>query len=66
MSRKVSILKTLTWRFVATTTTFLIAWVVTGDLKAGATVGGIEAVSKMVLYYVHERVWERALIRLTI
>ena len=36
------------------------------DLKAGATVGGIEAVSKMILYYVHERVWERALIRLKV
>ena len=51
--------KTISWRFVATTTTFVIAWLVTGDIGAGAAIGGIEAVAKMALYYWHERVWSR-------
>ncbi len=57
-SRKRSAFKTVSWRVTATTTTFLIAWVVTGDLGAGAAIGGVEAVAKMFLYYGHERAWE--------
>lgn len=56
-SRKRSLVKTLSWRVVATTTTFLIAWLVTGDPAAGAAIGSIEAVAKMFLYYGHERAW---------
>jgi uncharacterized membrane protein len=57
-SRKRSLLKTLSWRVTATTTTFIIAWMVTGDLGAGAAIGGVEAAAKMFLYYGHERAWE--------
>ncbi len=60
-SRKISLAKTLSWRVLATFTTFCIAWAVTGDITAGLAVGGIEAVAKMFLYYVHERAWERFL-----
>ena len=60
MSRKVALAKTVTWRITATTATFAIAWAVTGDLSVGATVGGIEAIIKMVLYYLHERIWEHS------
>ena len=58
-SKSRSVAKTISWRFVATTTTFVIAWLVTGDIGAGAAIGGIEAVAKMALYYWHERVWSR-------
>ena len=58
-SRKRSLLKTISWRAVATITTFLVAWFVTGDIKVGLAIGGIEAVLKMVLYYLHERAWSR-------
>ncbi len=58
-SRRRSLLKTLSWRALATATTVLIAWLVTGDIGAGATIGGIEAVAKMALYYGHERAWAR-------
>jgi uncharacterized membrane protein len=58
-SRKRSLIKTVSWRIVASTTTFLIAWMVTGNLTAGAAIGGAEAVTKMFLYYGHERAWER-------
>lgn len=58
-SRRRSVAKTVSWRFVATTTTFLIAWFVTGDLGSGAAIGGVEAFAKMFLYYGHERAWSR-------
>lgn len=57
ISRKRHMMKTLTWRVVATTTTVLIAWAVTGDWRVGLGVGGIEFPAKMFLYYLHERFW---------
>jgi uncharacterized membrane protein len=51
------IVKTLTWRVTASLTTFVIAWVLTGDLLIGATIGSIEAIAKIFLYYFHERIW---------
>jgi uncharacterized membrane protein len=58
--RKRHIVKTVTWQFTAAVTTFLIAWLVTGDLDVGLTVGGIGAIIKMFLYYFHERLWSRS------
>ena len=55
--QKRTIVKTLTWRVTASLTTFVIAWVLTGDLLIGATIGSIEAVAKIFLYYFHERIW---------
>lgn len=51
--------KTVTWRIVATTTTVLIAWMVSGDWRVGAEVGFFEFFAKMFLYYGHERAWYR-------
>lgn len=52
-----SLVKTLTWRVVATTDTFLIAWLITGHIDWAAGIAGIEVMTKMFLYYGHERVW---------
>jgi len=35
----------------------LLGWLVTGNLKIGITIGGFEVVTKMILYFFHERVW---------
>jgi uncharacterized membrane protein len=59
ISRKRHIAKAFTWRVTATTTTFLLTWLVTGKLTAGFAVGGLEFFSKMALYYWHERAWYR-------
>tara|TARA_B100000787_G_scaffold148102_1_gene119448 strand:+ start:77 stop:283 length:207 start_codon:yes stop_codon:yes gene_type:complete len=55
--QKRTIIKTLTWRFTASLTTFVIAWILTGDLLIGISIGSIEAVTKIFLYYFHERIW---------
>lgn len=51
------IIKTLTWRIIGTLDTMFLGWFVTGNLKIGLTIGGIEVISKMILYFIHERIW---------
>ena len=51
------ILKTVTWRIVGTIDTILIGWVVSGDPLIGLTIGSFEIITKMILYFIHERVW---------
>ncbi len=58
---KVSLLKTLSWRIIGTLDTMLISYVLTGKLDIALSIGGIEVVTKMVLYYLHERAWVKLL-----
>ena len=55
-----SVMKTISWRVIATTTTFVISWVVTGSVLAGGVIASIEFWAKLALYYAHERAWSRA------
>ena len=57
--QKRTIVKTLTWRVAASFTTFIIAWMLTGDLLIGVSIGSIEALAKIFLYYFHERIWNK-------
>ena len=57
VSKKRHILKTLTWRIIASTDTLLIGWFLTGSWKIGGSIAFIEIITKMVLYYFHERLW---------
>ena len=56
-TKKRTISKTITWRIAASLTTFLIAWILTGDLLIGVSISSIEAIAKIFLYYFHERIW---------
>lgn len=58
-TKKRTMAKTITWRITASLTTFLIAWVLTGDILVGASIGSIEAIAKIFLYYFHERIWTK-------
>jgi uncharacterized membrane protein len=51
------ILKTSTWRIVGTIDTILLGYFITGDISTGLKIGGVELVTKMILYYIHERIW---------
>ena len=53
------IAKTITWRIIGTLDTVILSWIVTRDIKIGMAIGGIEVVTKMILYYLHERAWYR-------
>jgi uncharacterized membrane protein len=53
-------MKTITWRFVGTIDTIILGWLISGRAEIGISLGGIELVTKMILYYLHERVWYRS------
>ena len=68
-TKKRSLIKTVTWRIIATTDTFILTllsatWF-SDDLGINSseafalagTVAGLEGVTKMILYYLHERGW---------
>ena len=57
IDKKRHLAKTLTWRILATTDTFLIAWIITGKIDWAAGIAGVEVLTKMFLYYWHERLW---------
>ena len=54
-----SVMKTMSWRIIATATTFVISWMVTGSVLAGGAIASIEFWAKLALYYAHERAWAR-------
>lgn len=54
-----SVVKSISWRMVGTIDTMMIAWLITGKLDAAVTIGGIEVFTKMLLYYLHERTWNK-------
>ena len=61
MKKKLSIkrhaFKTITWRIIGTIDTILIGWIVSGNPLIGLKIGSIEMITKMVLYFIHERMW---------
>lgn len=54
-----SVVKAVSWRMTGTMDTILISWLITGKLKMALSIGGIEVFTKIVLYYLHERAWNR-------
>ena len=54
-----SIAKTISWRAVGTIDTIIISWFVVGDIHFAVTIGGIELFTKMTLYFLHERAWNK-------
>ena len=54
---KRSIVKTISWRVEGTLATVTISYAVTGTLALAFSIGGLELISKMVLYFFHERAW---------
>ena len=51
--------KTATWRIIASLDTFALAWFFTGSVATAVSIGGIEIITKLVLYFFHERAWSR-------
>jgi uncharacterized membrane protein len=52
-----SIIKAISWRAVGTLDTIVISLLLTGELTIAVAIGSIEVITKMVLYFCHERVW---------
>lgn len=54
-----SIVKAISWRATGSMDTFIVSYLVTGKIGVALSIGGIEVFTKMILYYFHERVWNR-------
>jgi len=51
------LMKTFTWRLIGTLDTICVGWIITGNPLIGLSIGSVEIITKMVLYYIHERIW---------
>ena len=56
---KRTLVKTISWRVLGTVATIVISYVITGTLALAFSIGFIELISKLVLYYFHERTWNK-------
>ena len=57
VSYKRHIAKTISWRIIGTLDTIILSGIITGSWETGLAIGGIEVITKMVLYFIHERAW---------
>ena len=56
---KRSLAKTISWRIIGTLDTLILSWVIVGEVKTAAAIASVEFVSKMILYFFHERAWNK-------
>ena len=54
-----TLVKTVSWRILATMCTVTMIYVLTSNSNLAATAGVLDATVKMGLYYAHERIWNR-------
>jgi uncharacterized membrane protein len=54
-----SLIKAVSWRLTGSLDTLIITFLITGKLKWALTISGVELFTKIGLYYVHERVWDK-------
>lgn len=57
IAHKRSMAKAISWRILGSIDTFVIGFLVTGHASLGAIIAGTEIITKIVLYYLHERFW---------
>ena len=58
-SKRRSFLKVISWRITATLTTMIISFFITGNIDMALKIGVFELTAKIMLQYVHERVWTK-------
>jgi uncharacterized membrane protein len=52
-----SVLKAVSWRTLGTLDTFAISWFMTGRIEVAGSIAGLEIITKIAWYYLHERLW---------
>ena len=58
-SNKRHVIKTFTWRIIGTIDTVLFGWMITGNPFEGLQIGMAETITKLLLYFGHEKLWYR-------
>ncbi|TWO33407.1 DUF2061 domain-containing protein [Seonamhaeicola sediminis] len=52
-----SVAKALSWRVVGTLDTLVVSYILTGRISLAASIASVDFVTKLILYFFHERVW---------
>jgi uncharacterized membrane protein len=52
-----SLAKAASWRITGSIDTFVLSFLITGSIKIAGSISAVEVVTKIVLFYFHERVW---------
>ena len=52
-----SFVKAVTWRFFGSMDTLVLSWLITGQFKIAVTIMSVEFMTKIFLYWTHERIW---------
>jgi uncharacterized membrane protein len=52
-----SLVKGFTWRIIGTMDTIMLSFIITGHIETALKIGFTEFFTKIVLYYLHERIW---------
>jgi len=58
-TRKRSLIKSITWRVICIITSIVTAYVLTGRIDVSVAIGTVYNAITMVLYYFHERLWNK-------
>jgi uncharacterized membrane protein len=58
INKKERLTKTITWRLIATSTTFIVGYLVQGDVKKAASIAIIDTSINTIFYYFHEAAYE--------
>ena len=53
-----AVFKSITWRLISSTALFAMMWVWSADLTFASSLTAVDAVIKMILYYLHELAWQ--------
>ncbi|MDX2095884.1 MAG: DUF2061 domain-containing protein [Alphaproteobacteria bacterium] len=54
-----SLVKAISWRITGSIDTFLLSWLITGNVIIATTISAVEILTKILLFYGHERLWAR-------
>ena len=54
-----SLAKAVSWRITGTLDTFLVSWLITGQVLLASGIAFTEIMTKVFLFWLHERVWNR-------
>ncbi|HEX2935205.1 MAG TPA: DUF2061 domain-containing protein [Bacteroidales bacterium] len=54
-----SLIKAISWRITGSIDTFVVSYLITGKPGLALSISGVEVITKMILYYFHERTWNK-------
>lgn len=54
-----SFVKAISWRLTGSVDTMVISYLITHRLSWALTISGVELFTKVFLFFVHERVWNK-------